>query len=162
MAMAGGAVASFPSGPVLPYQIARGTNWVSVARWITIGCGVLSMLVLIGFGLLVRHVQVPVVDAATGLTVVKRVDIGGIFAVAAIVVGVVYAVFAWLTRYTVARVIFLGLDALAILGVVAQMGANLKVNAFASLTVVSLCIDLVYGAALLMSLVSRPQTVYVQ
>jgi hypothetical protein len=61
----------------------------------------------------------------------------------------------------VARVIFLVLDVLAVFGAVAQLGNNAQAGGFGILGFASLGIDFVYGAALLMSLVSsRPQPVY--
>ncbi len=95
---------------------------MAICRWITIGYGLLVVLGLIVFGLLVRHINVPITDPSTGITTVQTFDIGAAFAIAAIFVAGLFALFAWLTRYTVARVIFLILDALAVLSALSALG----------------------------------------
>ena len=153
----GPATGAYSGGPIASLQTAtRGTDWVDVARWITIGYGLLSVLTLIGLGLLIRHINLPITDPTTGIVTVRTFDIGAPFAIAAIIVGVVFAVFAWLTRYTVARVIFLVLDGLGVLGLVTNLGPDLRAGTVGILSLVSLAVDLAYGGALVMSLLSPP------
>ncbi|MDQ6856154.1 MAG: hypothetical protein M3Z57_03670 [Candidatus Dormibacteraeota bacterium] len=134
-----------------------GRDWVSVCRWITIGYGLLSVLGLMFVGLVVRHISVPITDPSTGFTTVQTFDIGAAFAIAAIVLGAFFALFAWLTRYTVARVIFLILDGLAVLSALSALG---RTQGFGALGLVSLVFDLAYGGALVMSLLPRAQPAY--
>jgi hypothetical protein len=136
---------------------APGTDWVAVCRWITIGYGVLTVLALIFIGLLVRHLSVPITDPNTGITTVQTFDIGAAFAIAAIVAGGLFALFAWLTKYTVARVIFLILDGLALLSALSALG---RTQGFGVIGLVSLAVDLGYGGALVMSLLPRAQPAY--
>jgi hypothetical protein len=140
------------------YRPAR--DWVAICRWITIGYGVLSAVGLIALGLLLRHISVPVTDPNTGLTTVQTFDIGAAFASAAVLLGAVTALFAWLTQYTTARVIFLLLDALALLSVFSGAGSTARSGGFGIAELISVAVDLAYGAALVMSLVSRPQPAY--
>jgi hypothetical protein len=138
-----------------------GTDWVAICRWITIGYGVLCALTLIAIGLLVRHLNIPIADPNTGMVTVQTFDIGAAFAIAAVMVLAVFALFAWLTQFTLARVIFLLLDVLAILDVIGGAGSIAHAGSLWFLSVVSLLVDAVYGGALLMSLLQRPpQPVY--
>jgi hypothetical protein len=136
---------------------APGTDWVAVCRWITIGYGLLVVLGLIFVGLLVRHIDVPLTDPSTGITTVQTFDIGAAFAIGAVIAGALFALFAWLTRYTVARVIFLLLDGLAVLSALSGLG---RTQGFGVLGLVSLAFDVGYGGALVMSLLPRPQPAY--
>ncbi len=140
---------------------AEARDWVAVCRWITIGYGVLAAIVLIGIGLLVQHISVPITDANTGITTVQTFDIGAGFAVAAIMVAAICALFAWLTRHPVARVIFLLLDVLATLDAIAGIGGTAQAGYAGILGLVSLVMDIVYGGALVMSLLPRSQPAYV-
>jgi hypothetical protein len=137
-----------------------GTDWVAICRWITIGYGVLAALVLIGIGLLVQHINVPVVDPDTGITAIQTFNIGPAFAVAAILLLAVCGLFAWLTRYTTARVIFLLLDVLATLNAIAGIGGTAHAGGVGILGLVSLAFDLGYGGALVMSLLPRSEPAY--
>jgi hypothetical protein len=149
--------AAYPPGPIAGFQAAtRGTDWVEIARWITIGYGTLTVLALIGLGLLVQHINVPITDPTTGIVTIQTFDIGAPFAIAAVIVGAFFALFAWLTQYTAARVIFLVLDVLAILSVVSRLGPDLRAGTLGILSLVSLAVDVAYGVALLMSLISPP------
>jgi hypothetical protein len=149
------------SAPVYPNMTpATGTDWVAVCRWITIGYGILSALVLIGIGLLIQHINVPIFDPNTGITTVQTFNIGPAFAIAAILVAAVCALFAWLTRYTVARVIFLLVDVLATLNAIAGIGGTAQAGGAGALGLVSLAVDIVYGWALVMSLLPRSQPAY--
>lgn len=134
---------------------------MAVCRWITIGYGVLAALVLIGIGLLVRHINVPITDPGSGITTVQTFDIGAAFAIAAILVGAICALFAWLTRYPVARVIFLLLDVVATFDAIAGIGGTVRAGGTGILGLVSLLVDIAYGGALVMSLLPRSQPAYV-
>lgn len=150
------------SVPVFPNRTpVEGRDWVAVCRWITIGYGVLAAVVLIGIGLLVQHISVPITDANTGITTVQTFDISAGFAVAAIMVAAICALFAWLTRHPVARVIFLLLDVLATLDAIAGIGGTAHAGYAGILGLVSLVMDIVYGGALVMSLLPRSQPAYV-
>jgi hypothetical protein len=152
------AVATAPPFVSSVYAVTgRGTDWVAICRWITIGYGLLTVLGLIIVGLLVRHISVPFTDPNTGLTTVQTFDIGAAFAIGAIVVGAFFALFAWLTRYTTARVIFLVLDGIAVFSALSALG---RYQTFGLVSLVSLAVDLAYGAALVMSLLQRPQPAY--
>jgi hypothetical protein len=139
-----------------------GTNWIGVCRWITIGYGVLTALFLIGIGLLVQHINVPIFDANTGITTVQSFNIGGAFAVAAVAAALFTALLVWLTQFTAARVVFLLLDVLAILDGLAGLGGTARAGSAGLLGVLNLVVDLVYGGALTMSLLRpRPQPAYI-
>ena len=137
------------------------TNWVGVCRWITIGYGALTALILVGVGLLVQHINVPIVDPNTGITTVQSFNIGAAFAIGAVVVALVTALFVWLTQFTAARVVFLLLVALAILDGFAGLGGTTRAGTAGLLGVLSLVLDLAYAGALTMSLLRpRPQPAY--
>jgi hypothetical protein len=139
-----------------------GTNWISVCRWITIGYGVLTALFLIGIGLVVQHINVPITDPNTGITTVQSFNIGAAFAIGAVVAVLFTALLVWLTQFTAARIIFLLLDVLAVLDGLAGLGGTARAGTVGLLGVLSLVIDLVYGGALTMSLLRpRPQPAYV-
>jgi hypothetical protein len=137
-----------------------GTDWVAICRWITIGYGVLAALALICIGLLVQHINVPITDPNTGIATVQTFNIGPAFAIAAVLVGAICALFAWLTKFTVARVIFLLLDVLAIFDAVTGLGGTAQAGGVGILGAVSLVFDCVYGGALAMSLLPRTQPAY--
>ncbi len=153
--------AAVPSGFSVPtYQSltpAPGTDWVAICRWITVGYGVLVVVGLIAFGLLVRHINVPITDPSTGIVTVQTFDVGAAFAILAIVAGALFALFAWLTRYTAARVVFLILDGLSVLSAVSALG---RAQGFGLVGVVSVAVDVAYGGALVMSLLPRAQPAY--
>jgi hypothetical protein len=153
--------AGFPA-PLYHSMISTtGTDWVAICRWITIGYGVLCGLTLIAIGLLVRHLNIPITDPNTGIVTVQTFDIGAAFAIAAIMVLALFALLAWLTKFTLARVIFLLLDVLAIFDVIGGAGSIGNAGSLWFLSVGSLLVDAVYGGALLMSLLQRPpQPVY--
>jgi hypothetical protein len=156
-----------PAPPVAAYAnpafIAQpgSRDWVAICRWITLGYGLLAAIALIAVGLLLRHISVPVTDPNTGSTTIQTFDIGAAFAFAAVILGAFTALFAWLTQYTTARVIFLILDALALLSVFSGVGSTARSGGFGIAELISVAVDLAYGGALVMSLVSRPQPAYV-
>lgn len=153
--------------PPPPQPAARlrgpGPDWVAVARWVTLGYGVLGAVGLVLVGLMVQRINIPITDPATGLTTVQTFNIGPAFAVAAVVVCAVAGLFAWLTRYTAARVVFLVLDLLAVVTAISQFGAQNRLTGTSTGAVglFSLAVDLGYAGVLLMSLRPRPQPAYV-
>jgi hypothetical protein len=148
--------AGFPAPLYHSVISTTGTDWVAICRWITIGYGLLCALTLIAIGLLVRHLNIPITDPNTGIVTVQTFDIGAAFAIAAIMVLALFALFAWLTKFTVARVLFLLLDVLAIFDAIAGAGSISQAGSLWFLSVGSLLLDAVYGGALLMSLLQRP------
>ena len=126
-------------------------DWVDIARFVTIGYGVFVTVALIFLSFALPHINVPIADPKTGLTTVQTVNLGPAFAIAAVILAGVFALFAWLTRFLIARIIFLGFDGLAILSALAHLGAGQTVS-WAS--AVDLMIDLGYGAVLFMSVVA--------
>ena len=152
-----GGAPAFSASTLLGPGGAGGRDWIAICRWITIGYGVLCVLALIFGGLVVRHIDVPITDPSTGITTVQTFDVGVAFAIAAIVAAALFALFAWLTRYTVARVIFLILDGLAVLSAVSALG---RTQGFGMVGLVGLAFDLAYGGALAMSLLPRAQPAY--
>jgi hypothetical protein len=152
------AAAGYGGSAVAVYR--PGTDWVAICRWITLGYGLLAAIALIAIGLLLQHINVPVTDRNTGLTTTQTFDIGPAFAFTAVLVGGITALFAWLTKYTAARVIFLLLDALVVLSVFSGAGASVRGGGFGIAELVSIAVDVVYGAALVMSLLPRAQPAY--
>jgi hypothetical protein len=149
-----------PEGALRSLQPNAGTDWIAVARWFTIGYGVLVVVALVAIGLIVQHINVPITDPATGFTTVQTFDIGPAFAIAAIVIGAIMAVFAWLTQYTAARVIFLVLDGLALLSAISQIGVETRTGGVGFLGLATVAFDVAYGGVLLMSLLPRSQPAY--
>ena len=133
-----------------------GVNWVLAARLVCIAYGVVTVIGLLIIGFLVRHVDVPVLNPATGAIVYQTVDLGGILAVTAIVAACFFALIAWLTGYTLARVIMLLLMLLAALVTLSRMSGEPLSIAIGSLT--SLLFDCAFAFVLIMSLVSSPRT----
>jgi hypothetical protein len=142
------------------FRTGAGPDWIAVCRWITVGYGAVCTLGLIAVGLLVQHITVPLHDPSTGLTTVQTFNIGPPFAIAAIVVAVLFAMFAWLTRYTAARVVFLVFDVLALLSAVSQVGVDFHAGGYAIFGLVGVALDIAYGAALVMSLLPRAEPAY--
>jgi hypothetical protein len=149
-----------PEAALRGFQPNVGTDWIAVARWFTIGYGILLVVALIVIGLVVQHINVPITDPNTGFTTIQTFDIGPAFAIAAMVVGAFMALFAWLTQYTAARVIFLVLDGLALLSAISQIGLATKSGGVGFLGLATLVFDVAYGGVLLMSLLPRTQPAY--
>lgn len=137
-------------GPVA-YSAARVRDWVAVCRWITLGYGGLVTAMLLVVGLLIRHVSVPVNDPTTGLVVYRTLDLGAPLAIAAILVFGFFALFAWLTRYAVARAIFAVFTAIAIYNTATHLGLYAQETTLEMITLLGLAINVAYGWALLMS-----------
>jgi hypothetical protein len=156
-APAGVAQSAFSGGSFQTVTTPSGTDWVAICRWITVGYGLLVVLGLIGVGLLVQHINVPITDPNTGIATVQTFNIGPAFAIAAIILAALFALFAWLTQYPVARIIFLILDVLAVLGALSGLS---RAQGFGVLDLASLAVDVAYGGALVMSLLPRAQPAY--
>lgn len=125
-------------------------DWVAVARWITVGYGALTVVGLLAFGLLVRHLTLTVTDASTGQLIRQTYDVGAVCAILAIVVAATTALFAWLTRFTVARIIFLLITGAGVVGALTQLST--EPVAYALGTLGALLIDVGYGVVLIMSI----------
>ncbi len=142
----------------LPPQASSGTDWVAVARWLTVGYGVLTVIGALAVGLLVRHITVPVTDPNTGHIVNQTFDIGALMVFAAAIVAVLFAFFAWLMQFALARIIMLVLTLLAALSALARLSGGPMSLLAASLG--SLLLDAGLGFVLVMSIVSRPRPEY--
>lgn len=149
-----------PEGALRGFQPNEGTDWIAMARWFTIGYGAIAVIALIVIGLLVQRINVPITDPYTGFTTVQTVNIGPAFAIAAIVLGVVMGVFAWLIQYRLARVIFLVLDGLALLSAISQISVETHSGGVGFLGLVTVAFDLAFGGVLLMSLLPRSRPAY--
>jgi hypothetical protein len=139
------------NGPVysIPSPTAEGTNWISIARWMTIGYGALSLLALLAVGFLFQHITVPVQDPASGRLVDETVNIRPFLAIAAVMVVIIFALIAWLTRFAVARIILLMLVGLEAVGTLARIGGE---PASAVLgTLIALMLDAGFAFVLVMS-----------
>ena len=68
----------------------------------------------------------------------------------------VFGLFAWLTRFALARVVFLLFDVLAIFNAIGGAGSIAHAGSLWFLSAASLIFDGVYGGVLLMSLLQRP------
>lgn len=144
---------SFAGGPATsaaPIR-QRSIDWVEIARFITLGYGGLIVLGLVILSLVGQHINVPYTDGDTGETMYLTGNPGPFFAILAVIVGVVFILFTWLTKFFVARIVFLIFDGLAILGTLRGLSSG---QAITALSTVDLLIDLGYGAVLIMSLMS--------
>lgn len=149
-----------PAGPGLSPMNTQGTipgwrqvDWVAVAKWFAIIYGGLIGLLLLLVGLLVQHISLPTTDPYTGLTTTQTFNLGPAFAIAGMIVFGVFALCGWLTQFTAARVVFLVVDGLSILGELGHVGAT-SVGALTLANALGLLIDLAYGAVVLLSLLS--------
>ena len=137
----------------------QGLDWVSICRWAYGVYGVLLVIGLVVFGLLVRHVSIPVAspDGGTAYTVL---DLGPAFAIVAILAGLVVALIVWLLQFTVARAILLGLQAIGLLGTLGNTRAFSSGTGFATWEIVGAVIGVGFMVLLTMSLIyRRPRTV---
>jgi len=139
----GGPIASLGPPPSI------GFNWVALARWVTIAYGAVAFLALLATGFVVQYVTVPVQDPATGRIIDETVNLRPIMLMAAIAVAVLFAVFAWLIGYSIARVIALVLTVLGALAALSRMGGEPASAVVGSL--VSLLFDVGFAFVLLMT-----------
>ncbi|MHB8489472.1 MAG: hypothetical protein ACYDCS_12325 [Candidatus Dormibacteria bacterium] len=132
-----------------------GTDWISIARWITIAYGALQVLGIFAVGLLIPSITVPVQDPTTGVIVDQTLNIRPFLALVAVVAIVFFAIIVWLTKYGIARGIVLVVVLLEALAAVSRMGSEQSTAVAAS--VVSLLCDAGFAYVLVMTFVSRPQ-----
>jgi hypothetical protein len=130
----------------------RGVDWVDIARLVTAGYGLLIVVGLIILGLAFQHLDVPITNPNTGQTTIETINLGPGFAIVAIFIAGFFALFTWLTKFLVARIIFLALDALSILSLVSHLATGS--GSFSLLSAASLIIDLGYALVLVLSIVS--------
>lgn len=142
-----GAMPAFPMGQSRP----TGVDWVFVARLITLGYGAAVVVGLVILSIAIPHITVPVTDPNTGVTTNQTINLGPAFAIVAAVVGGIFLLLAWLTRFFIARIIFLIFDGLALLSAITHIGAGQGVTVISALDLV---LDLAYGAVLVMSITS--------
>jgi hypothetical protein len=153
-AAASGAVAAYAGAmPAFPMGRSRptGIDWVFIARLITLAYGAAVVVGLVILSIAIPHISVPVTDPNTGATTYETITLGPVFAIVAVFVGGIFLLLAWLTRFLIARLIFLIFDGLALLSALAHLGGGQGVSVISAL---DLILDLGYGAALLMSIVS--------
>ena len=115
-----------------------GTDWISIARWIALAYGALSVLGIFAVALLVPTISVPVQDANTGQIVNQTLNIRPFLAIVAFFAIVFYAVVVWLIKYGVARVIVLVVVVIGALAAVSRLGAE-PATAVAASVVSLLC-----------------------
>src|SRR5205823_783978 len=84
-----------------------GVDWVDIAMFITIGYGLVILAVLIIMSIAMPNIKVPITNPSTGLTTVQTFNLGPIFAIAGVITAGFFLIFAWLTKYWIARIIFL-------------------------------------------------------
>jgi hypothetical protein len=136
-----------------------GTDWISIARWIALAYGALSVLGIFAVGLLVPNISVPVQDANTGQIVNQTLNIRPFLAIVAFLAIVFYAVVVWLIKYGVARVIVLVVVVIGALAAVSRLGAEPATAVAAS--IVSLLCDAGFAYVLTMTFLAprRPAPV---
>lgn len=148
------------------YAIPRsGPDFISIARIVTLAYGALVAVMLLILGTAARHVTEQSIDPLTGQLVTRTYDLGPAFLIAAIVVLGFFALSAWLTQFTAARVVFLVIDGLAILGALSELGGSTPgisgVTVSPVVSLVGLAVDAGYGAILVLSLIRpRPRPTY--
>jgi hypothetical protein len=136
-----------------------GTDWISIARWIALAYGALSVLGIFAVTLLVPTISVPVQDANTGQIVDQTLNIRPFLAIVAFFAIVFYAVVVWLIKYGVARVIVLVVVVIGALAAVSRLDAEPATAVAAS--VVSLLCDAGFAYVLTMTFLAprRPAPV---
>jgi hypothetical protein len=126
-----------------------GTNWIAIARWITMAQGVLTVLGIFAIGLLVPSVTVPVQDPNTGAIINQTVNIRAFLAIGALVVIGFYALFIWLLKYGFMRAILLLIVAFELLVALGRMGSETPTAVIASIG--SLIANAAFGFVLIMT-----------
>jgi hypothetical protein len=143
---------AFNARPVSLTMPMTGTDWISIARWMTIGYGLLTVIGLIAVGLLIPTLTIPVQDPNTGQIIDETLNIRPFLAVVAVVALIVYGIIAWLIGYGVARGILLALTVLAIFATLSRLGSESSVALVGSLF--SLLVDFALGFVLTMTFVA--------
>ena len=131
-----------------------GTDWIAIARWITIAYGSLQVLGIFAIGLLVPTLTVPVQDPATGTIVDQTLNIRPFLALVAFLAIVFFAIIVWLTKYGIARAIVLFVVFLQAIGEISRLGTD--TSAVVGATIVALLCDAGFAYVLIMSFVSHP------
>jgi hypothetical protein len=149
---AGWAPAVFAGRPAS--QEASGTDWV---LWVRVAIAVPSVLVaalLMLAAIFVRHLTYQQ-DTATGV-VSRTVDLGPDVLVLVLALLAVTALFVYLARFSIFRVILLGLTLVSVLSALSQLGDALSGERVAYLALLGW--DILYGALLGLSLITpRPR-----
>lgn len=137
-----------------------GTDWISIARWITMAYGALQVLGIFALALLIPSITVPVQDPSTGLIVDQTLNIRPFLALVAFVAIVFFALIVWLTKYGLARAIVLLVVILEALGAISRMSGQTSTVVAASIG--SLLCDAGYAFVLVMTFVApqRPAPVH--
>lgn len=132
-----------------------GTDWIAIARWITVAYAALQVLGIFAIALLVPSITIPVQDPNTGTIVDQTLNIRPFLALVAFVAIIFYAVIVWLTTYGVARAIVLVVVLLQALAAVSRLSSETSTAVLA--TIVSLPCDAGFAFVLVMSFVSHPR-----
>lgn len=132
-----------------------GTDWIAIARWITVAYAALEILGIFAIGLLIPSVTIPVQDPNTGTIVDQTLNIRPFLALVAFVAIIFYAVIVWLIRYGIARAIVLVVVLLQALAAAAHLSTETSTAVVA--TIVDLLCDAGFAYVLVMSFVSRPR-----
>jgi hypothetical protein len=138
-----------------------GTNWISIARWITIVYGAIQVLGIFAAGLLVPSITIPVQDPNTGRIADQSLNIRPFLAIVAFIAILFFALIAWLTKYGLARGIVLVVILFEALLAVSRIGGE-QFGAVAA-TVISLLCDAGFAYVLVMTFLAplRPAPVNV-
>ena len=110
----------------------------------------------LALGLFLRHITFSFTDPTTGELTAQTYDIGTLCVILAFVFVLMTAFFAWLTKFTVARIVFLLLTGAAVLRALEQIST--EPAAYAIGTVTALLIDVAYAAVLVMSFAAPRRT----
>lgn len=132
-----------------------GTDWVAIARWITVAYAALQILGIFAIGLLIPSITIPVQDPNTGTIVDQTLNIRPFLALVAFVAIIFYAVIVWLTKYGIARAIVLVVVLLQALAAVSRLSTETSTAVVA--TIVALLCDAGFAYVLVMSFVSHPR-----
>ena len=132
-----------------------GTDWITIARWITVAYAALQVLAIFAIGLLIPTITVPVQDPNTGTIVDQTLNIRPFLALVAFVAIIFYAVIVWLTKYGIARAIVLVVVLLEALATVSRLSTETSTAVVA--TLISLLCDAGFAFVLVMSFVSHPR-----
>jgi len=141
-----------PSVSLAPLTV--GTDWIAIARWVTVAYAALQILSIFAIGLLVPTITIPVQDPNTGAIADQTVNIRPFLALVAFVAIIFFAVIVWLTKYGVARAIVLVVVVLQALATISRLSTETSTAVIA--TIVSLLCDAGFAFVLVMSFVSHP------
>src|SRR5580658_5436406 len=111
-----------------------GTDWISIARWITAAHGALYVLGIFAIGLLVPSVTVSQQNPYNGQIYLQTVNIRPALALLAFVLIVIYAFFVWLIKFGITRGLILALTVLGILVTLGHLSAETTAGVAASIT----------------------------